>query len=73
MTVRIEAMVTSIRHATVSSYSAIAISLHWAIALLMICGYYLGWIMTDIPGLTPSKLRYFSWHKWIAVTVPGTS
>jgi cytochrome b561 len=50
-------------------YSATAIGLHWAIALLMICGFWLGWIMTDIPGFTPTKLKYFSWHKWIGVTV----
>jgi cytochrome b561 len=51
------------------SYSRTAIGLHWLIALLIICGFYLGWIMTDIPGFTPTKLKYFSWHKWIGVTV----
>lgn len=25
--------------------------------------------MTDIPGITPTKLKYFSWHKWSGVTV----
>ncbi|MBN3752630.1 cytochrome b [Paraburkholderia sp. Tr-20389] len=50
-------------------YSRTAIALHWLIALLMICGFYLGWIMTDIPGFTPTKLKYVSWHKWIGVTV----
>jgi cytochrome b561 len=35
----------------------------------MVCGFYFGWTMTDIPGITPTKLRYFSWHKWIGVTV----
>lgn len=44
-------------------------ALHWLIAALIICGFALGWVMTDIPGLTPTKLRYFSWHKWIGVTV----
>jgi cytochrome b561 len=44
-------------------------SLHWLIALLIVTGFYLGWIMTDIPGFTPIKLKYFSWHKWIGVTV----
>jgi cytochrome b561 len=44
-------------------------SLHWLIALLIVTGFYLGWIMTDIPGFTPTKLKYFSWHKWIGVTV----
>lgn len=50
-------------------YSATAISFHWLIALLIVVGFYIGWIMTDIPGFTPSKLKYFSWHKWIGVTV----
>ena len=44
-------------------------SLHWLIALLIMAGFYLGWIMTDIAGFTPAKLKYFSWHKWIGVTV----
>lgn len=42
---------------------------HWIIAALIVWGFSLGWIMTDIPGFTPTKLRYFSWHKWIGVTV----
>ncbi len=52
-----------------ASYTRTAIAFHWVIALLVIGGFALGWIMTDIPGLTPTKLRYFSWHKWIGVTV----
>jgi cytochrome b561 len=51
------------------SYTRTAIALHWLIALLIVCGFALGWVMTDIPGFTPAKLRYFSWHKWIGVTV----
>ncbi|NIF80593.1 cytochrome b [Paraburkholderia sp. Cy-641] len=50
-------------------YNGAAIALHWLIAALIICGFYIGWIMTDIPGFTPTKLKYFSWHKWIGVTV----
>ncbi|MEX3634226.1 cytochrome b [Paraburkholderia sp. BR14320] len=50
-------------------YHGAAIALHWLIAALMIGGFYIGWIMTDIPGFTPTKLKYFSWHKWIGVTV----
>ncbi|WP_179401850.1 cytochrome b [Burkholderia guangdongensis] len=52
-----------------ASYSRPAIALHWLIALLIICGFALGWVMTDIPGFTPTKLKYYSWHKWIGVTV----
>jgi cytochrome b561 len=51
------------------AYSRTAISLHWMIAALMICGFSLGWVMTSIHGFTPAKLRYVSWHKWIGVTV----
>jgi len=51
------------------SYTRTAIAFHWLIALLIVCGFSLGWVMTDIPGFTPTKLRYFSWHKWIGVTV----
>lgn len=50
-------------------YTSTAIALHWLIALLIFCGFGLGLIMTDIPGLTPTKLRYYSYHKWIGVTV----
>jgi cytochrome b561 len=52
-----------------SRYSGVAMLLHWLIAALIVWGFTLGWIMTDIPGITPTKLRYFSWHKWIGVTV----
>ncbi|MDE1183353.1 cytochrome b [Paraburkholderia sp.] len=51
------------------TYTRTAIAFHWLIALLIVCGFALGWVMTDIPGFTPTKLKYFSWHKWIGVTV----
>ena len=50
-------------------YNATAISLHWLIALLIVAAFGLGLIMTDIPGLSMRKLRYFSWHKWLGITV----
>jgi cytochrome b561 len=50
-------------------YSGVAMLLHWLIAALIVWGFALGWVMTDIHGITPTKLRYFSWHKWIGVTV----
>lgn len=52
-------------------YTTPAIVLHWLIALLIACGFGLGVTMVDIPGITPTKLKYFSWHKWIGVTVLG--
>lgn len=52
-------------------YTKTAMLLHWLIALLIIASFALGVTMTDIPGLTPTKLRYFSWHKWLGVTIFG--
>lgn len=52
-----------------AGYTRTAIALHWLIALLIVCAFALGWVMTDIPGFTPTKLKYFSWHKWLGVTI----
>ena len=52
-----------------SHYGLIAILLHWLVAVLIGAAFALGVVMVDIPGLTPTKLRYFSWHKWLGVTV----
>lgn len=50
-------------------YTRTAIGLHWIIALLIIATFGLGWFMTDIPGFSMMKLKYYSWHKWLGVTV----
>ena len=50
-------------------YTHTAIVFHWLIALLIIGTFSLGLVMTDIPGLTPTKLKYYAWHKWAGVTV----
>lgn len=50
------------------AYTRTAISLHWLIAVLVFAGWLLGWYAHDLPA-SPDKLRYFSWHKWIGVTV----
>lgn len=52
-------------------YTRIAVLLHWMIALLIISAFALGVTMVDIPGITPTKLKYFSWHKWLGITVLG--
>ncbi len=56
-----------------SRYSLTAIALHWLTAALIIAAFLLGLTMVDIPGLTPTKLRYFSWHKWLGITVLALS
>ncbi|MDW3680482.1 cytochrome b [Cupriavidus sp. CV2] len=52
-----------------SAYGATAIGLHWIIALLIFAAFGLGLYMTSIPGLSMLKLKLFSWHKWIGVTI----
>ncbi len=50
-------------------FDRVAVLLHWLVAALIVAAFGLGVVMVDIPGLTPTKLRYFSWHKWLGVTV----
>jgi len=51
-----------------TAYTKTAITLHWLIFALIACGYTLGQYMADLP-LSPMKLKYFSWHRWLGVTV----
>jgi cytochrome b561 len=53
---------------TPTRYHGIAIALHWLIALLLICGFALGLYMVDLK-FSPQKLSFYSYHKWIGVTV----
>ncbi|HEX5341889.1 MAG TPA: cytochrome b, partial [Duganella sp.] len=39
-------------------YTKIAMLLHWLVALLIIATFFLGLTMVDIPGFTPTKLKY---------------
>ena len=52
-------------------YSNIAILLHWLMALLIVAAFLLGVTMVNIQGITPAKLRYVAWHKWVGVSVLG--
>jgi len=49
-------------------YTPTAISLHWLIALLIFAAFPLGLYMHDL-SLSPTKLRLYSYHKWIGVTI----
>jgi cytochrome b561 len=52
----------------VMRYSTPAIVLHWLMALLIFAGFPLGLYMVDLP-LSPDKLKLYSYHKWIGVTL----
>lgn len=49
-------------------YGPIAISLHWIVAALILFNLAFGLYLVGLP-LSPQKLRYFSYHKWIGITV----
>ncbi len=51
-----------------SRYTRTAITLHWAIAGLILAGLFMGWTMTDM-DITPLRLRVFNYHKWVGITV----
>jgi cytochrome b561 len=49
-------------------YTTTAIALHWSIALLLLCSAGLGLYMVGLT-LSPAKLKLYSWHKWVGVTI----
>ncbi len=51
-----------------SHYTTTAKSLHWLMAVLFFGMLGLGFYMQALP-LSPEKLKLYSWHKWIGVTV----
>lgn len=55
-------------HPTSQRYALPAVALHWLIALMIFTSFGLGQYMTDL-ALSPEKLRLFSWHKWLGVTI----
>jgi cytochrome b561 len=52
----------------VPRYTPTAITLHWLVAALIIGNLCFGLYTVDLP-LTPQKLRLFSYHKWVGVTI----
>lgn len=51
-------------------YSKLSITLHWLIAVLIIAAFVLGLYMTGLQ-FSLTKLKLFSWHKWLGITVLG--
>ncbi|MDC8771437.1 cytochrome b [Roseateles albus] len=49
-------------------YSAIAIALHWLLAIAIIGALGLGLYMSDLP-FSPSRLKLYNWHKWAGVSI----
>lgn len=53
-------------------YTGTAMVLHWLLALAIVGTFALGVYMADLP-VSPSRLKYYSWHKWAGVTILALS
>jgi cytochrome b561 len=51
-------------------YTGLNIFFHWLLAVMIIIAFVVGTIMTDM-HFSPLKLKVFSWHKWLGVTILG--
>ena len=49
-------------------YTGTAIALHWIAALFILANLAFGLYVSGL-AVSPAKLRYISWHKWIGVTI----
>ena len=57
----------------VARYTAPAIALHWLLAVAILASMAVGAYMSELPGITPSKLRLYNWHKWAGITILALS
>ena len=43
--------------------------IHWLMVVGLLGAFAVGGYMVDIPGITPTKLKLYNWHKWAGVTL----
>lgn len=55
-------------HPSLTRYHPVAQLLHWLTALLIVAAFGLGLYMVGLK-ISPTKLKLFSYHKWIGVTI----
>ena len=51
-----------------SPYTRTAVAFHWILAILIVANLAFGLYTVNLP-LSPQKLKLFSYHKWVGVTV----
>jgi len=49
-------------------FTGVAMALHWLTLILVVANLTLGVSMVPLP-LSPRKLQWYMWHKWIGITV----
>ena len=53
-------------------YTTTAIALHWLLAVALLGLLAFGWYMVGLP-FSPTKLKYYNWHKWAGMTILALS
>jgi len=53
-------------------YGAVAMALHWLLALMIVTSFSVGLYMTSLP-FSPLQLKLVNWHKWAGITILGLS
>ena len=53
-------------HTPARRYNAVAIMLHWLLALVIVTMFGVGIYMTDLP-FSPLRLKLYNWHKWAGI------
>lgn len=54
--------------ADAARYGALAMGLHWLLALLIVAAFSVGLYMTSLP-FSPMRLKLINWHKWAGITI----
>jgi cytochrome b561 len=57
---------------TAPRYTIVAIVLHWFLAAAILFGFLVGLQESDAP-VSPARLRWINYHKWIGITILGLS
>jgi cytochrome b561 len=55
-------------HEPASRYSAVAMALHWVLALAILTAFGVGLYVEDLP-FSPEKLKLLNWHKWAGMCI----
>lgn len=53
---------------TTDRYDAVSMLLHWAMVVLILVLFGLGWYMVELPDGSPERTRFFALHKSIGLT-----
>lgn len=56
----------------ISRYTPTAVVLHWVLAAMILGSLAFGLYMTSLP-FSPTRLKYYNWHKWAGVVILSLS